>query len=78
MGACFQCVGGPKEVRTINLEVSLLMKICYLNTEFRYSMRKFPPWSNLKHFNHVTTIKFTDGQTFYDILKVNLKSLLYI
>ena len=33
-------------------------------------MRKFPSWNSLKHFNHVSTVSFTDGQSFYDILKV--------
>ena len=37
-------------------------------------MHKFPAWNNLKHFNHVSTISFTDGQSFYDILKVNCTS----
>ncbi|KDR66778.1 hypothetical protein GALMADRAFT_147642 [Galerina marginata CBS 339.88] len=32
-------------------------------------MAIFPRWNNLKHFNHVTTTHFTDGQAFYDILK---------
>lgn len=35
----------------------------------------FPRWSGLKHFNHVTTTHFTDGQAFYDILKVCNKFL---
>jgi len=34
-------------------------------------MAKFPRWSRLKHFNSVTTTKFTDGNAFYDILKVH-------
>ncbi|KAJ6528007.1 hypothetical protein DFH09DRAFT_1250518 [Mycena vulgaris] len=33
------------------------------------NMRRFPRWPNLKHFNEVTTVHFTDGQSFYDILK---------
>ena len=33
-------------------------------------MAKFSRWSGLKHFNAVTTTHFTDGQAFYDILKV--------
>ena len=33
-------------------------------------MAKFPRWSRLKHFNSVTTTRFTDGNSFYDILKV--------
>ena len=35
-----------------------------------HRMAIFPRWSNLKHFNNVTTTHFTDGQAFYDILKV--------
>ena len=34
-------------------------------------MAKFPRWSHLKHFNSVTTTRFTDGNAFYDILKVH-------
>ncbi|PPQ86474.1 hypothetical protein CVT25_008073 [Psilocybe cyanescens] len=33
------------------------------------NMSKFPYWNNLKHFNHVATVSFTDRQSFYDILK---------
>ena len=33
-------------------------------------MALFPRWSNLKHFNNVSTTTFGDGQVFYDILKV--------
>ncbi|KAK6974980.1 hypothetical protein R3P38DRAFT_3335293 [Favolaschia claudopus] len=36
---------------------------------FAQNMRKFPRWHNLKHFNAVTTAHFTDGQSFYDILR---------
>ncbi|KAF9004381.1 hypothetical protein BDQ17DRAFT_1390310 [Cyathus striatus] len=32
-------------------------------------MSKFPYWSNLQHFPCVSTVMFTDGQSFYDILK---------
>jgi hypothetical protein len=38
--------------------------------EIVHRMMMFPRWSNLKHFNNVTTTHFTDGQAFYDILKV--------
>ncbi len=34
-------------------------------------MAAFPKWNGLKHFNAVSTIKFTDGQSFYDILKAS-------
>jgi hypothetical protein len=33
-------------------------------------MAIFPRWNGLKHFYSVTTTHFTDGQAFYDILKV--------
>ncbi|KAF8214604.1 hypothetical protein K438DRAFT_1562992 [Mycena galopus ATCC 62051] len=33
------------------------------------NMRKFARWPGLKHFNEVTIVHFTDGQSFYDILK---------
>ncbi|KAJ7132506.1 hypothetical protein C8R44DRAFT_611932 [Mycena epipterygia] len=36
---------------------------------FAENMRRFPRWPDLKHFNQVTTVHFTDGQSFYDILK---------
>jgi len=39
-------------------------------------MREFPRWTGLKHFNHVSTIPYTDGQSFYDILKVSLAPLI--
>lgn len=41
-------------------------------------MRQFPSWNNLKHFNYVSTISFTDGQSFYDILKVDFTSFIKI
>ncbi|KAJ6559299.1 hypothetical protein B0H10DRAFT_1845936, partial [Mycena sp. CBHHK59/15] len=34
-----------------------------------HGMAKMPPWRDLKHFPHVTTIEYTDGQAFFDILK---------
>ena len=44
----------------------------WLMTSFYYArMGAFPRWNGLKHFYNVTTIKFTDGQSFYDILKVS-------
>jgi hypothetical protein len=33
-------------------------------------MREYPRWRGLKHFNHVTTTTFADGESFLDILKV--------
>ncbi|KAJ7145980.1 hypothetical protein C8R44DRAFT_826977 [Mycena epipterygia] len=32
-------------------------------------LRDLARWPGLKHFNQVTTVHFTDGQSFYDILK---------
>lgn len=37
-------------------------------------MAQFPRWNRLKHFNSVTTSRFTDGNAFYDILKVRRMS----
>ena len=39
-------------------------------SEMAHRMAAFPRWRNLKHFNSVTTTQFSDGQAFYDILKV--------
>ncbi|KAJ6514727.1 hypothetical protein DFH09DRAFT_940926 [Mycena vulgaris] len=36
---------------------------------FAKNMREFARWPGLKHFNHVTTTDFRDGQSYYDILK---------
>jgi hypothetical protein len=33
-------------------------------------MAKFPRWRNLKHLSSPTTIDYSEGQTFLDILKV--------
>ena len=76
MGACSQGFGGQEESRKANVKVSLsiiLKESFHLNSfaESLYSMCKFPAWNNLKHFNHISTISFTDGQSFYDILKVS-------
>ncbi|KAJ7769544.1 hypothetical protein B0H14DRAFT_3116658 [Mycena olivaceomarginata] len=45
---------------------------------FAERMRNFPRWPNLKHFNAVTTIHFTDGQSFYDILKCVLPCIVQL
>ncbi|KAJ7617483.1 hypothetical protein DFH06DRAFT_1062143 [Mycena polygramma] len=42
------------------------------------NMRRFPRWANLKHFNQVTTVHFTDGQSFYDILKCILPCIVQL
>jgi hypothetical protein len=40
-------------------------------------MDRVPRWTGLKHFSHVTTIEYADGQAFLDILKVSyINSLL--
>ncbi|KAJ7686915.1 hypothetical protein B0H17DRAFT_984801 [Mycena rosella] len=41
-------------------------------------MREFSRWPGLKHCDQVTTIHFTDGQTFYDILKSVLPCIVQI
>ncbi|KAJ6625192.1 hypothetical protein B0H10DRAFT_1783433 [Mycena sp. CBHHK59/15] len=40
-----------------------------LASTFNTNMGKFPRWHNLKHESSPTTIDFSDGQTFLDILK---------
>ncbi|KAF7314762.1 hypothetical protein MKEN_00950200 [Mycena kentingensis (nom. inval.)] len=42
------------------------------------NMKEFPRWANLKHFNQVTTVHFTDGQSFYDILKCILPCIVQL
>ncbi|KAJ7803091.1 hypothetical protein B0H14DRAFT_2384902, partial [Mycena olivaceomarginata] len=42
------------------------------------AMRRFPRWPDLKHFNQVTTVHFTDGQSFYDILKCVLPCIVQL
>ena len=78
MGTCSQGFGGQKEPRKIDVKVSLSVLLTESHhpifSGWKFSMRKFPAWNNLKHFNHVSTISFTDGQSFYDILKVNCMS----
>ena len=43
-----------------------------ISSFYHTRMGAFPRWNGLKHFYNVTTIKFTDGQSFYDILKVSI------
>lgn len=38
-------------------------------------MRNMPRWRNLKHFSNVTTVDYTDGQAYLDILKVRIHQL---
>ncbi|KAJ7864479.1 hypothetical protein B0H14DRAFT_2574409 [Mycena olivaceomarginata] len=38
--------------------------------EKHISMAKFPRWRNLKHLSSPTTIDYSEGQTFLDILKI--------
>ncbi|KAJ7817727.1 hypothetical protein B0H13DRAFT_1662465 [Mycena leptocephala] len=42
------------------------------------SMDKFPRWRDLKHLSSPTTIDYSDGQTFLDILKCALPCLVQI
>ncbi len=53
--------------KTVNF---LFPESCLFELNHQTRMAAFPRWNGLKHFNAVTTIKFTDGQSFYDILKV--------
>ncbi|KAJ7306665.1 hypothetical protein DFH08DRAFT_516164 [Mycena albidolilacea] len=45
---------------------------------FAKNMREFSRWPGLKHFNQVTTVHFTDGQSFYDIEKSVLPCIVQI
>ncbi len=49
----------------------LLSKSRLFELNYQPRMAAFPKWNGLKHFNAVSTIKFTDGQSFYDILKAS-------
>ncbi|KAJ7768112.1 hypothetical protein DFH07DRAFT_1008731 [Mycena maculata] len=42
------------------------------------NMASMPPWAGLKHFSHVTTIEYTDGQSFFDILKCILPCIVQL
>ncbi|KAJ7777849.1 hypothetical protein DFH07DRAFT_730860 [Mycena maculata] len=49
-----------------------------LATSFNTNMDKFPRWRDLKHLSSPTTIDYSDGQTFLDILKCALPCLVQI
>ncbi|KAJ7811933.1 hypothetical protein B0H13DRAFT_1666520 [Mycena leptocephala] len=49
-----------------------------LATDFNSNMDKFPRWRDLKHLSSPTTIDYSDGQTFLDILKCALPCLVQI
>jgi len=34
-------------------------------------MKQVPSWPNMKHFDSITTIDFSDGQGYLDALKVS-------
>jgi len=75
VGIVAQCFGGKWGERKSYTEV--VMKLCLaqfieylIRAKIIHRMADFPRWSDLKHFNNVTTTHFTDGQAFYDILKV--------
>ena len=34
-------------------------------------MKEVPAWPNLKHFESITTMEFSDGQGYLDALKVS-------
>ncbi|KAJ7455773.1 hypothetical protein FB451DRAFT_1515464 [Mycena latifolia] len=58
----------------------LLAQLEELNQKgpFAENMRRFPRWPNLKHHNQVTTVHYTDGQSFYDILKCVLPCIVQL
>jgi hypothetical protein len=33
-------------------------------------MRNYPRWADLKHFNNVATLRFTDAEQYVHVLKV--------
>ncbi|KAJ7209303.1 hypothetical protein GGX14DRAFT_535100 [Mycena pura] len=55
-----------------------VIKALNLSGELARNMRHFPRWPNLKHFNKVTTVHFTDGQSYYDILKCILSNIVQL
>lgn len=74
MGVIIRRSGGKWSQRTSYTEVTVRIPPCLVQIKYLikigHRMAFFPRWSNLKHFNNVTTTHFTDGQAFYDILKV--------
>jgi len=61
----------------LNYEVSI-RRNCETSLPFAanwfviYSMSKVARWRDLKHFKHITTTEFGDGQAFFDILRVGV------
>ncbi|KAJ7215380.1 hypothetical protein GGX14DRAFT_608176 [Mycena pura] len=49
-----------------------------LASKFNTNMDKFPRWRDLKHFSSPTTIDYSDGQTFLDILKSSLPCIVQL
>ncbi|KAJ7675410.1 hypothetical protein B0H14DRAFT_3537110 [Mycena olivaceomarginata] len=43
-----------------------------LASDFNQYMSQFPHWRNLKHIQSPTTIDYSEGQTFLDILKISV------
>ena len=62
--------GFEEKGETCTVVCRTLFEILFTDDSAYYSMAQFPRWSKLKHFPAVTTIKFSDGQGYYDILKV--------
>ncbi|KAJ6534560.1 hypothetical protein B0H10DRAFT_1935182 [Mycena sp. CBHHK59/15] len=54
------------------------LQTTWLATKFNSNMDKFPRWRDLKHISSPTTIDYSDGQTFLDILKCALPCLVQI
>ncbi|KAJ7493651.1 hypothetical protein FB451DRAFT_1164530 [Mycena latifolia] len=49
-----------------------------LASDFNQHMSQFPRWRNLKHIQSPTTIEYSEGQTFLDILKCALPCLVQL
>jgi hypothetical protein len=58
----------------------LTVQTCPVYSRHTGSMNSVPRWRNLKHFPNVTTVEYTDGQAFLDILKVStfVELILYL
>ncbi|KAF8586450.1 hypothetical protein K439DRAFT_1646238 [Ramaria rubella] len=46
--------------------------------QYAQNMSQMPRWPNLKHFQDVIKISFSDGQSYFDILKVSLFCLVQL
>lgn len=52
-------------------KVSFVFDICmYLISLASYRISLLPRWRNLNHFNHITSVTFSDARKYEDILRV--------